>query len=319
LITAENAAAYLQLDEVVSYLGDEFTAVLGNSVDYAIGYQAVEPLGGNLSHRKVFVAGKSEFDPAALNRLIRDTETTLTTLQLDIRLQHSVLRKVIDRIELECAVHCREVDGRTERVEDAPGYTRVFGASFEIRQDGPHIISGVFRAYPFEVSEALSKLKELAKKLIIYDLQSEVRALPLADQDLEVKRRLNQCQRQHTDFREAYEIVLGKLKKEVQFQQEYKTIRESTGIDDAQLNETDRPNQFTRKQTIYLLQELIPEFMTADNTRKAEFITLLTGYISTKNIADEFSNIRNFADPGLLEEWRSKFKSSGRGRKKNNP
>ncbi|MBA2335152.1 MAG: hypothetical protein H0V90_09470 [Blastocatellia bacterium] len=80
--------------------------------------------------------------------------------------------------------------------------------------------------------------------------------------------------------------------------------------------EADRPNQFTRKQAIYLLQELIPEFKTADNTRKAEFITKLTGYTSTKNIADEFSNIRNFEDPQLLEEWKGKFKHSGRGRKK---
>ncbi len=83
--------------------------------------------------------------------------------------------------------------------------------------------------------------------------------------------------------------------------------------------EADRPNQFTRKQAIYLLQELIPEFKTADNTRKAEFITKLTGYISTKNIADEFSNIRNFADTKLLDEWKERLKTSGRGRKKKNP
>jgi hypothetical protein len=81
-------------------------------------------------------------------------------------------------------------------------------------------------------------------------------------------------------------------------------------------DEADRPNQFTRKQVIYLLQNLIPEFKTADNTKKAEFITKLTGYTSTKNIADEFSNIRRFEDPQLLVEWREKFKATGRGRRK---
>lgn len=81
-------------------------------------------------------------------------------------------------------------------------------------------------------------------------------------------------------------------------------------------DEEKRPNQFTRKQVIYLLQELIPEFRTADNPRKAQFITKLTGYKSTKNIADEFSNLKSFADPELLAEWREKFKKSGRGRKK---
>ena len=80
--------------------------------------------------------------------------------------------------------------------------------------------------------------------------------------------------------------------------------------------EPDVPNKFTRKQLMYLLQELIPDFKEADNTRKAEFIVLLSPYHSTKNISDEFSNIRNFADPTLLEEWKERFKSSGRGRKK---
>lgn len=79
------------------------------------------------------------------------------------------------------------------------------------------------------------------------------------------------------------------------------------------------PSKFTRKEAIYLLQELIPEFKNAENTRKAEFISRLTGYSGTKNIADEFSNIRNFERPELLAEWRNKFKSSGRGRKKNKP
>ena len=66
LITSENAAAYLQLDEVGRYLGDEFIAVLGNSVDYAIGYHAVDPSGAGHSHREVNVTGKSEFDSASL-------------------------------------------------------------------------------------------------------------------------------------------------------------------------------------------------------------------------------------------------------------
>lgn len=92
-----------------------------------------------------------------------------------------------------------------------------------------------------------------------------------------------------------------------------KIVKEIVGADETQ---EDKPGQFTRKEVIYLLQEIIPLFKDADNTRKAEFITKLTGYTSTKGIADEFSNIRSFANPKLLAEWTGNLKRSGRGRKK---
>ena len=116
----------------------------------------------------------------------------------------------------------------------------------------------------------------------------------------------------------ALEYLNDELERKFERLKKTKERRAVLGMND-EPGEPDRPKQFTRKQAIYLLQELIPEFKTADNTRKAEFITRLTGYASTKNIADEFSNLRSFADPKLLEQWKEKFKTSGRGRKKISP
>jgi hypothetical protein len=75
------------------------------------------------------------------------------------------------------------------------------------------------------------------------------------------------------------------------------------------------PRKFTRKEVIFLLQKLIPQFKEADNTRKAEFIYKLTG-LSIKNTADEFTHFNEIDQYGLLAEWEEKFKKSGRGRKK---
>lgn len=111
-----------------------------------------------------------------------------------------------------------------------------------------------------------------------------------------------------------------KLQKELDFKQrafERQTaIKEYDTTMEPEVDEPDVPKKFTRKQVMYLLQELIPDFKNAENTRKAEFIIKLTPYNGEKNISDEYSNIRNFADPTLLAHWKEKFMTSGRGRKK---
>lgn len=141
------------------------------------------------------------------------------------------------------------------------------------------------------------KLVEFDKDFRLYQLSSgERKDLPITDEVVELRSSF-------TELKNDLETRFSEL----------------SALNGNTPDEADRPIKFTRKQVIYLLQELIPEFRTADNTRKAEFITKLTGYTSTKSIADEFSNIRGFADPRLLAEWKEKFKTSGRGRKRNNP
>jgi len=183
------------------------------------------------------------------------------------------------------------------------------------------------------------EIKRLGKPYILREIRKDLASLDFPAQLKEVGARLARIPIDHPTLRNNIEFDCLKLI-EAEFDRTFNTKADHTrlaiasegevipnpGIPaiqqselDGQRNETDATDKFTRKQAIYLLQELIPEFKTADNTRKAEFIAKLTGYTSRKNIADEFSNIRNFADPALLEEWKEKFKKSGRGRKKNNP
>lgn len=123
-------------------------------------------------------------------------------------------------------------------------------------------------------------------------------------------------------YLEALESVRSSAENKIERQRRRAKIREEIKMFDEPM-ETKPPesvgDRFTRKQVIFLLQHLIPEFKHADNTRKAAFISKLTGWKATKSIADEFSNISNFENNQLLEEWREKLKSTGRGRKRKEP
>ena len=81
-------------------------------------------------------------------------------------------------------------------------------------------------------------------------------------------------------------------------------------------DESDIPNKFTRKQVMALLDAFVPEFRNADNTTKAAFIVKLTPYKGEKNIAQEFSYLRCDDYDDLVNDWKDKFRKSGRGRKK---
>lgn len=113
--------------------------------------------------------------------------------------------------------------------------------------------------------------------------------------------------------------LIDEIDGEIAILEESVEIKKALNIETVRGNEfseADIPNKFTRKQAMALMQSLIPEFRDADNTKKAEFLTMLTPYKSKANIAQEFSYLRTEDYDEIVESWRDKLKKTGRGRPK---
>jgi hypothetical protein len=290
----EAVERFNELYDVTKLVGDKFIDALGNSQDFEVGYFPPEPLDGGFSPKQVIVVGKSDFHPASVSSLIRQAWKALFQVNLDVSEGHFVLNGVIERIENECAFRFRLVNGVIER--DNGMWDRM-----AVKARGG-VISGPFQEYPYEVTDSLAKLKGLAKRFIINKTRTAIETFGLADQELEIKRRIDASCWKHTDFKDALELLLADRQKEIRWQKERKEIIESINHDEAEprthetpektrTGKANRPkHKLTAARAVMLVRHIAPRLTSALNQENAELIAFLTG-IAPSTIYGEFSQV----------------------------
>lgn len=299
-----------KIDDLVRYITEKLTSVLGTCSDYEV---VVEEL-TNPPRRRLFntfsdrvvpktTFGRSELIDASIDRLIY-SEIRPALIHWDAGI--SDVKTVVSRV-------------RGQLVDDYQlcyliNEGKITMTDYE--KTTPESILLVRQRLPDVVESTRAKLESLIDSRFIKEkIETEIKDLALTEKIIELVKRLQKSKRRAVGEDVVCRRILDRLLIEFDSGAPPEPDPKAVQDDDLDLKRKGK-NKLAFREIMVLLSEFMPVFEVADNTKKAAFIVAISPYESAKRIGDEFSDINLFAKEHveLVAHWRKELKSTKRGR-----